>query len=877
MRRLPRGARWLLRLMAVPREDRPAIEADLQELFEERRRERGAAYAHRRLYRDIASLRTSRPVVTLGRASRPRASFLSDAWIDLRYAARLFGRQPAVLLLTVAGLSLGLGIATAAFSVMNAATLRGEGLADPDRAPGVLKITGTGLSTSWDYEEFAHLRRGAQSMQVEAVVPADVQVAATAGDVDAPATGIAFVSGGFFAATGARMATGRALAAVDEHASAAGPPPAVVSFAFWTSRLASDPGVVGRIIRIGRTDAAIIGVAAPGYGVPGNRRLWLPLTAYGPVYGSAQGRGTPDTGLEVFVRLPAEASLVEAEAELGAVASSLPPTRGADSRTGVRLDRDAAPGRAGAADALSITLLVFAAIGLVLLLACANVATVLVSTAIAREREMGVRGAVGASRGRIVRQLVTESLALGVVSAALGLLLTAWALPVIGTMIEAPAGTDLAPDATVYLFLGIVTLLTAVGAGLAPAWHGRGADLVTPLKGGEGGHGRLAPRRLRSMLVMTQAAASVLLIVFATLFVRATVRASAIDVGFDASGLYAVSPGLGDPFSSDGSAITRFWTRAMPELRGIPGIASVSLADPSPFGGTTKTSLARGEPARIVNLIGTDADYFRTVGLRTLAGRTYSREEVAAGEPVAVVSESLARAYWPDRSPLGELLPPDIPLPGARPVVVGVVSDAVTSQLHEARPFAIYEPLDPASEKFAQLLVRAAPGATGAIDQASQRLRAMDPQANVTIAGVAARIEDEAIRPRVLAVLTAVVGAVAIVLCVVGLYGLTASLVGQRSREMAVRAAIGAEPGDLLRLLMWDSLKPVVIGLGAGIAAAVLAGRVVAATTFFGVPAGDPIALAGAAAILLAAATVAVLMPTRRAASVDAALVLRRS
>ena len=875
MTRLPRGARWLLRLMPVPREDRAAVEADLQELYEERRRERGAVYAHRRLYRDIASLRTSRPVVTLGRASRPRATFLSDAWIDLRYAVRLFARQPAVLLLTVVGLSLGLGIATAAFSVMNAATLRGEGLADPDRAPGVLKTTATGLSTSWDYEEFAHLRRGARSMPVEAVVPADVQVAATAADVDAPAARVAFVSSGFFAATGARMATGRALAASDEHASAAGPPPAVVSFAFWTSRLASDPGVVGRIIRVGRTDAAIVGVAAPGYGVPGNRRLWLPLTAYGLVYGSAQGRGTPETGLEVFVRLPADASLAEAEAELNAAASSLP--RGTASRVGVRLDRDAAPGRAGAADAVPITLLVFAAIGLVLLLACANVATVLVSTAIAREREMGVRGALGASRGRIVRQLLTESVALGVVSAALGLLLTAWALPVIGAMIEAPAGTDLAPDTAVYLFLGIVTLLTAVGAGLAPAWHGRGADLVTPLKGGEGGHGRLAPRRLRSMLVMTQAAASVLLIVFATLFVRAAVRASAIDVGFEASGLHAVSPGLGDPFSSDGSAITRFWRRAIPELRGIPGIASVSLADPSPFSGATKTSLTRGEPALVVNLIATDADYFRTLGLRTLAGRTYSREEVEAGEPVAVVSESLARAYWPDRSPLGELLPADVPVPGARPVIVGVVSDAVTSQLHEARAFSLYEPLDPDGEKFAQLLVRAAPGATGAIDQASQRLRAMDPEASVTIAGVATRIEDEAIRPRVLAALTAVVGVVAIVLCVVGLYGLTASLVGQRSREMAVRAAIGAERGDLLRLLMWDSLKPVVIGLAAGIAAAVLAGRVVAATTFFGVPAGDPVALAGAAAILLAAATVAVLMPTRRAASVDAALVLRRS
>ena len=158
-----------------------------------------------------------------------------------------------------------------------------------------------------------------------------------------------------------------------------------------------------------------------------------------------------------------------------------------------------------------------------LLLACANVATVLISTAITREREMGVRAALGASRGRLVRQLVTESLALGAIAAAIGLVFAYWALPMIGTMIEAPAGTDLAPDLNVYLFLGIVTLVTGVGAGLAPAWHGRGADLLTPLKGEGARPNRVAPRRLRSMLVMTQAAVSVLLIVMATLFVRATV------------------------------------------------------------------------------------------------------------------------------------------------------------------------------------------------------------------------------------------------------------------------------------------------------------------------------------------------------------------
>jgi putative ABC transport system permease protein len=189
---------------------------------------------------------------------------------------------------------------------------------------------------------------------------------------------------------------------------------------------------------------------------------------------------------------------------------------------------------------------------------------------------------------------------------------------------------------------------------------------------------------------------------------------------------------------------------------------------------------------------------------------------------------------------------------------------------------AVYEPLDPASEKFAQLLIRIAPGTTGVIDQASQRLRAIDQQTDVRITSVAALLQQEASRPRMLAVLSGIVGVLAIVLCVIGLYGLTASVVGQRVREMGVRIAMGAEPRDLLRLLVWDSLKPVVLGLAVGVAAALVVSRVVVAAMFFGLSPQDSTAYVGAAVILFAAALLAVLVPVHRAATVDAACVLRR-
>ncbi len=518
----------------------------------------------------------------------------------------------------------------------------------------------------------------------------------------------------------------------------------------------------------------------------------------------------------MFGRLLPDVSVAEAEAQLSGVAAGVPAATAGESAVRVTLDPHVGLGRMAASEAVATTVFVFAVIALVLLLACANVATVLISTAITREREMGVRAALGASRGRLVRQLVTESLALGTIAAAIGLLFAYWALPTIGSMIEAPAGTDLAPDLNVFLFLGIVTLLTGVGAGLAPAWHGRSADLLTPLKGEGARPNRMAPRRLRSMLVMTQAAVSVLLIVLSSLFVRATVRAATIDVGFDAAGLYAVSPGLGEAVDDDGAAIRNFWARATSELEAVPGLAGIALADVTPFDGLTKSSITRDGLARVV--------YFTSARDRVLRDHRsshrrradfYARRDretrASCGcQPVAC-ARLLARPVA-----IGQLLPEEIPALSTRPVVVGVVADAITARLHERNTFAVYEPFDPAYERFAQLLIRVAPGATGGINHASQRLRAIDPQADVRIASVAARLEQEAGRPRMLAVLTGVVGVIAIVLCVIGLYGLTASVVGQRAREMSVRIAMGAAPRDLLRLLMWDSLRPVVFGLAVG-------------------------------------------------------------
>jgi ABC-type antimicrobial peptide transport system permease subunit len=380
------------------------------------------------------------------------------------------------------------------------------------------------------------------------------------------------------------------------------------------------------------------------------------------------------------------------------------------------------------------------------------------------------------------------------------------------------------------------------------------------------------------------------LIVLATLFVRATLVASTIDVGFDAAGVYAVSPRLANTVD-DGARIRSFWAQAIPELHALPGVAAVTLAELTPFSGITRSAIAGDKSnARIVYFNRTRADFFEAIKLRVVAGRTFTGDEVAARAPVALVSQSLARVYFHGESALGRMLPEEIPVPPAmildargpslvsspRPVIVGVVADAITARLHERNAFAVYEPLDPATESVARLLIRVAPGA-GVIDDVARRLRALDPRVDFTITSVDALVQQEASRPRMLAVLTGVVGTFAIVLCAIGLYGLTAAVIAQRMHEMGIRVALGAKPRDVLHLLMRDSLRPVVVGLAIGVGAALLAGRVAVAAVFFGVSPHDPIAVVGAALILVAAAMLAVLVPTRRAAAIDAAVVLRRS
>lgn len=555
--RPPRFARWLLRLRPLGTR-RAEVTADLDEVFAERVEAAGASRAARRYYQDVLSLWTWN---LSGRR------LVGDAVQDLGYGLRVFRRNPGAVAITVVGLSLAIAVSTSIFTLLNAAVFRGLGISDPTSAVRVLRAQKDGASSSWPFAEFLALRQ-MSPRTIEGFLRDSARFSATPvspDDVSGQPAQMTFVSGGYLAAFGAQPLFGRLLTASDD---AIGTSPAVVaSHGFWKRRLGADPAIVGRQIWLNGVPVTVVGVAGRSFTgfLDQAPAFWVPLATYHVLYSGSPLSAVSQTSVNVFGRIPKGASLEQTQAELSALAMRI----GEDSQhgeraTGVRLEPAGSRFR-NSAEIRTVTLvvaMVLTVMGLVLVLACVNVANLQLASAIARHREIGVRLALGASRGRLVRQLLTESLALGIVAGAVGLVLTGWMLPAITMGIRAPVTMDVAPDLRVYAFLALISLASGVGAGLAPARPGTRGDLMTPLKG-EGGRAESPrPARLRATFIGVQAAASIVLLIFAVLLMRATLRATRVDVGFDAQHLMAVAPAFGRE-RYDEARTRAYWNEAL--------------------------------------------------------------------------------------------------------------------------------------------------------------------------------------------------------------------------------------------------------------------------------------------------------------------------
>lgn len=866
----PLLGRLMLRLRRLG-ERREEIETDLRELFRERAAERGRWYATFRHCADAASLwihRTEpRPV-----AAARRGRGLDGLLLDARFAVRMFRRQIGVVSVTVAGLALAIGVCTVVYGFVVVIFMPSFGAPDPSSIVEVTRVYSRGTRpSSHSYAEYLQLREGAELVALEAYY----RERAPLGDTDVETVRVTLVSGGFFETLGVHAAVGRVLTGADD--SRASTPAVVVNHAFWQKRLNGDESIVGQTVRLMGTPFTVVGVVEDGFvGPTGGAEppeFWAPLSTHRRVW---ELEATRIVYVYVVGRLAEGATRQQAEAEVAALVAGIASERaGGAGEQAASVGLDTPNRRFGDPGFRGFFAIIITILGLVLLLACTNMANLLLAGAIARRREVALRLALGASRWRVVRQLVTESLMLSALAGGLGLLLTFWFMPILASLVDLPATVDVKPDFRVFGFLAVITLLVGLGAGVAPARYGALGELAAPLKGDAAANRSGRPGRTRSMLVGAQAVASIVLLVFAALFTRAMVRVTQFDVGFDADRVIAVTPSF-RAAGYDAARAADYWDHVLERVAGLPGVERAALARYTPLGdvyGRREVFQYNGRE-HAVYFNETSADYFATMGIPVIRGRTFTEEEVAIGAPVAVISESLAHGLWEDGDPLGATLDRlDQDLSGVR--VVGIVAEAGGPRL-DPDAALLYQPLAPANAQWGRLVVRTSGDAATALQPTLEAIRALDPEVLPMAATVRDGLDRALQAPRLFATVAGILGAIALGLAVTGVFGLTAFSVEQRTGEIGVRLAVGADAADVVRLMLRDSLRPVVAGLAVGLLVAVGASRVLTAV-LYGVSARDPLSILGAVVILLGAAALAAAVPARRATRVDPAAVLRRS
>lgn len=858
---------------------RDDVEADVLELFERRRRQRGAMHAYARLIGDLASVARPRRSRSTTPPVIPR---LSASMMDLRYGLRLFRKHPAVIGGTITGLALAMAVGTTVFTIVNAGVMRPYGMADPHSVVNVHMYAGDGgsMSTQWPYHAFIDLRDRASHARVEAFLRDGARLSTSSSDMPTRVDALLLVSGGYLPTLGAHAVLGRTLQPSDDAPGA--PAVVVLNYGIWTSRLARDPQIVGKTIWLSGTPVTVVGVIESSFTGPVDNppAFWVPFGSYAEVFRDRPLERTSDLSVSVIARVDPGVDRAAATSELSAIASSLDGLRVQSGRAQqnssvvVRLEGAASPmDGPDAANMWALVGAMFGIVGLIVALACANVANLLLASAATRAREIGVRLALGASRGRILRQLLSESVVIGVVAGAGALVLSLWLVPIVARATGLPDTIDLRPDRMVLLFTAGIALVSGLGAGVAPARHASRNDLIGVIKS-DGVQVGAPPKatRTRRWFIGFQAAVSMLLLVAAGLFLRAALRITHIDIGFEPDRLAAVS--LGVPRNDHRTESEAFWQDALDRIRAVPSVENASLVMYPPFGGAIEMmQFNRGSGIYQINKNATDAAYFDTAGFRIVRGRGYTADEVRQNAPVAVVSESLVRDFLGGTEPIGASLEP-ISESLKDVHIVGVVAEAVTRRVQYQGNGTIYRPLAAKDLPFAQIVIRTrTPEAV--LRPVEQAIKTIDPDIRPVTTLVSDAVARHMNEPRILAGLSASIALLALTLAVLGLYGVTTFVVRQRMWELHIRQAIGATASDIVRLLVRQSLSPVVIGLTIGLAIALAAAGVLT-PVLSGLSPYDPAAIGGAVAVLLAAATAAVISPAIRASRADAAAGLRQ-
>ncbi len=821
---------------------------------------------------------TQEPIV-LG--TNRRINMFADLWQDLRYSARTLLKKPGFTLIAVATLALGIGANTAIFSVVHTVLLRPLPFPEPER----LVV----LATSWPgadfragiaYPDYVDWRTRAQSFEDTACF---LNTGFNLIGVEPPVNLLGRrVNWNFFPMLGVKPQLGRLFAEADDKAGAV--PTALISHSLWREKFGGEQSVIGKTISLDGNPFEVIGVLPPGFEMLRRDDIYVPLGLW----------FTPDNNLlkrsnqfplYALARLKRGATEEQARAELLTVAAQL-----------AREYPTTNKGRSGTADKLAdlqvknvrpVLLILLGAVGCVLLIACVNVANLMLVRAAGRERELAVRLALGAGRWRIVRQLLTESLLIAALGGAAGLLLGAWGISGLTALVpsELLQLDQVRLNQTVLLFTLIVSVLTGLLFGLLPALHAARTDLNTALKEGGRSVAGAAWERARKGLLVAEVGLALVLLVGAGLMLRTLHQLTRVDLGFNAENLLTLRFTLPGRVYNIERRLT-FFQECRARIEALPGVRSASFVMSLPVDGSNWNSSflvadkPLSPPGELLNAAFTpvSANYFDTMGIRLLAGRAFSEAEMSDTPPVTLINESLARRLWPGENPIGKRLRQgNADSQAAWREVIGVVGDVKLYGLDQPAPLHVYLPLAQRNSSIVGLVVRTAGDPLALAQTVERTIRSLDKDLPVRSRSMDQLIGNALARQRLTLALLTGLAMLALLLAGVGIYGVMSYAVTQRTHELGIRLALGAQTSDVLRLVVKQGMRLAVAGVVIGLTAALTLAKLLTSfsTLLYGVKATDPATFALIALLLLAVALLACYIPARRATRVDPLLALR--
>jgi predicted permease len=806
---------------------------------------------------------------------------------DVRYGLRMLAKRPGFTVIAVLSLGLGIGANTAVFSLVNTAALRPLPVERPDELVSLQNAGLLRVSTTFSYPNYKDFRDRSGDGMAGLIGYRFVPLAVSHDGVNEKLWGY-IVTGNYFEVLGVKPALGR-LISPDEDRLPGAHPVVVVSYQGWQQRFGADPNIIGKTLLVNGRSFTVIGVAEPGFfgtEIIASPELWFPMAMQAELEMGSGWLDKRDTDMTIVLgRLKPGVSAARAEAALNSIALQLEseyPDINGGKRVKLSPPGYGFSGREMRTAVLGFAGLLMVVVAFVLLLACTNLANLLLARAAERRREIAVRLALGASRRRLVGQLLVESMLPAMGGGALGLLLAYWLVNLaVGykSPIDAPVVIDLRLDYRVLIFACLTSLVTGVLFGLLPALQTTKVNLLTALKDETtfGGHRR---SWWKSSLIVLQVALSLVLLIGGGLMARALQRTQAINLGFNPQNAVALSFDLRLQGYAAASG-REFQKHLLERVRTLPGVQSAGIVDLAPvdlhFGRASvfvegQTPERSGTaPRAMASRI--SPGYLQAMGTRLVQGRDFTEQDDENAPRVAIVNETFARRFWPGQDPLGKRFrqgSSDSPLMQ----VIGVIEDGKYATLNEQPQLYVCRPLLQSYSGSTTVVARTADPRKSLVVLRNEVLQ-LDPNLPIYNAQpLAEKMSLPLLPARIAASVLGVFGLLALALAAIGIYGVMSYAVSTRTREIGVRMALGAQASDVLRLAIGQGITLALIGVAIGVSAALALARFLK-TFLFGVSATDPLTYVGVAALLVGVAVLACYLPARRATKIDPMTALR--